>query len=238
MPMSTPETLIVEQVQIEGGPFTLEGALAYGEDVCRPRAAVVVACSHPLLGGNLHNNVVRGLGDGLAEQGLLSLRFNYRGVGQSQGPRRDVSRDVARMWETSHVDGEMDLHRDLQAATTFLRATVGPELPLALVGYSFGCALLPLVEPVLRPAAYVLIAPPLARHDYSALAQVRAPVLVIASEDDFATDADSLRAWFAELPKPKRLVLEPMGNHFFRGQEPWLVDTVLTFLEEQGALAS
>jgi hypothetical protein len=43
---------------------------------------VVLAGPHPLLGGTLHNNVVRGLGDGPARGGLATLRFNYRGVGQ------------------------------------------------------------------------------------------------------------------------------------------------------------
>ncbi len=107
----------------------------------------MLAGSHPLLGGNMHNNVVRGLGDGLAEGGWATLRFNYRGVGRSEGPRVDVARHMAEFWQTSHVRGEMDLWQDVQAAVEFLRSVIDPALPLALIGYSFGCALLPAALP-------------------------------------------------------------------------------------------
>jgi len=72
------------------------------------RGAVVIAGPHPLLGGNMRNNVVRCLGDGLAEMGFLTLRFDYRGVGRSRGPQGDVTRHLAEFWKTSHAPGEMD----------------------------------------------------------------------------------------------------------------------------------
>jgi alpha/beta superfamily hydrolase len=231
MPPVGSETLVVESVRFSAGPYSLEGELAYGEDVAAPRGAAVLACSHPLLGGNMHNNVVRGVGDGLAGRGLITLRFNYRGVGRSEGPPADVARHTAEFLKTSHAPDEMDLFRDVQRAVNYLRENVRAPLPLVLIGYSFGCALLPLVV-VPGRAAYVLIAPPLSRHDYMALARVRGPILVIASEDDFATDVGCLREWFDRLPAPKRLVLAALDNHFFRGHEPWLVDRVSDFLQE------
>jgi alpha/beta superfamily hydrolase len=225
---------VVESVCFPAGPYLLEGEFAYEESADAPRAGVVIAGSHPLLGGTMHNNVVRGLGDGLAEQGLASLRFNYRGVGRSQGPPVDVARHMAQFWETSHVEGELDLWEDLQGAVDFLAKTLGPGLPLVLIGYSFGCALLPRVRPEIGPAAFVLIAPPLGQHDCRDFARVQSPVLVIASENDFTFDAERLGQWFDQLPNAKHLIQASLDNHFFRSLEPWLVDTVCAFLEGQG----
>jgi alpha/beta superfamily hydrolase len=235
MPLPGPNNTVVERVWISAGQHLLEGELAYGEDMPAPRGAAVLACSHPLLGGSMHNNVIRGLGDGLAERGLVTLRFNYRGVGGSQGPTIDAARPVAEFWKTSHVPGELSLWQDVQAAIGFLRRSTAAVLPLTLIGYSFGSALLPYLGPA---AAYVLIAPPLNQHDYEGLLAVRAPILVIVSESDFTHNADRLRSWFDRLPAPKRLVQTPGDNHFFRGQEPWLMETVFAFLQDQAGVTA
>ncbi len=231
MPLDVTRT-IVECVRFSAGPYRLEGELAYTEGECTPCGGVVLAGSHPFLGGTMHNNVVRGLGDGLAEHGLVTLRFNYRGVGRSEGPTVDVARHMAEFWQTSHVSGEMDLSQDVQGAADFLRSTAGENVRLILIGYSFGCALLPSLRWAAPPAATVLIAPPLDEHDYSDFAAWQSPLLVIISEDDFAVDPARLREWFDRLPAEKQLVTASLDNHFFRGHEPWLVETVSAFLRE------
>ncbi len=232
MPLADARSTVIEGVQFPAGAHLLEGELAYPEETDGLLGGVVLAGSHPLLGGNMHNNVVRGLGDGLAERGLATLRFNYRGVGRSEGPSVDVARHMAEFWETSHVAGEMDLWRDVQGAVDFLCPLTGAGRPLVLIGYSFGCALLPSVRPSEPPAALVLIAPPLGKHDYSEFEKVKSPLLVIVSEGDFTLEPARLRRWFDRLAAEKELVQAPRDNHFFRGHEPWLVDTVSAFLKE------
>jgi alpha/beta superfamily hydrolase len=145
----------------------------------------------------------------------------------------DVARHVAQFWETSHAPDELDLGRDLQAAVGFLRLAVGPILPLALVGYSFGCSLLPRAVHADTPTPLVLIAPTVGTHGYDAFESAAGPKLVIAPEGDFAADPECLRRWFARLPGPRRLVPARGDGHFFRGQEGWLVETVGGFLHEQ-----
>lgn len=242
MPLPDINNTVVEWVLFPSGPHLLEGELAYnappfispasGEDEGGVLGGVVLAGSHPLLGGNMHNNVIRGVGDGLAERGWATLRFNYRGVGRSEGPRVDVARHMAEFWQTSHVPGEMDLWQDVQAAVTYLRPIAGPTRPLVLIGYSFGCALLPSVCRTISPAAVVLIAPPLGKHDYSDFAAVKSPFLVIVSDNDFTLETERLREWFDRLAAPKQLVQASLDNHFFRGHEPWLVEAISAFLEE------
>jgi alpha/beta superfamily hydrolase len=227
---SLPDTVVTELVRFASGPHRLEGELLYPE-AAPPTGAVVVANPHPLLGGDMHNNVVRGLGDGLAGRGLAALRFNYRGVGGSGGPRADVAEHLARFWETSHVADELELHADVDAAVAFLRAALPDGLPLAAVGYSFGCALLPRLRTLADLDALVLIAPTLAKHDYDPYRAVATPLLVIAPEDDFATDAGTVRAWFDGLAAPRQLVTTRRDNHFFRGHEDWLAQMVAAYLD-------
>jgi uncharacterized protein len=190
----------------------------------------VIAGPHPLLGGNMRNNVVHRLGDGLARAGLLTLRFDYRGVGRSEGPTVDVAGQVAEFWRTSHVSGEMDCWHDLQGAVEFVRQ-IEPRLPLALVGYSFGCALLPHVTPMEEIAALTLIAPTVTKHNYESFRTLSCPILVVASEDDFATNADALERWLGVLSMPRQMFRKQCDNHFFRGYEGWLVEAVSRFLE-------
>ncbi len=227
------ESLVVEAVRFPAGPYRLEGELAYS-DALPPVGAAVIAGPHPLLGGTMHNNVVRALGDGLAGQGLVTLRFNYRGVGHSEGPAVDVARHLAQFWETSQVPQDRELCDDLDGAIALARAVVaGADLPLVLIGYSFGCTLPPLARGGAEAAALVLVAPTVGTHDYEAFVGLARPLLVVASEGDFATDAGRLRAWFDRLTAPRLLVQERRDNHFFRAHEPWLVETVVSFLRSR-----
>ncbi len=230
MELVSPDSWVIEDIAFTAGTFRLSGELAYPEAEA-PRGAAVLAGPHPLLGGNMHNNVIRGLGDGLARRGLATLRFDYRGVGRSEGPAVDVAGRLAEFWQTSHVPDEIDLWQDVQGAVDCLRQIAGRDLPLALVGYSFGCALLPHVRA--PDAAFVLVAPTIGKHDMTPFLTVRRPTLVIASEDDFATDEEQLQRWFRQLAPPRRLVQERFDNHFFRGHEERLTETVFSFLCDQ-----
>src|SRR3954471_23759821 len=109
------DAVVVEEVRFRAGDYELHGRLAYPEAE-RVRGAVVIAGPHPLLGGDMGNNVVRGLGDGLAASGFLTLRFDYRGGGSSEGPEIDVARHFAEFWRTSHAPGEEEFWRDVQGA--------------------------------------------------------------------------------------------------------------------------
>jgi alpha/beta superfamily hydrolase len=221
--------VVTEDVGFRAGPYVLQGELAYPE-AGRGMGAVVLAGPHPFLGGNMRNNVVRRLGDGLAQKGLMTLRFNYRGVGRSQGPQVDVARQMAQFWQTSHASGEMEFRHDLQGAVDFARRAA-PGLPLALVGYSFGCVLLPEVWPPDDLAALALVAPTVTKHNYDGFLSVKSPLLVMSSEEDFATDGHRLEEWFATLPMSRQLVRQRCDNHFFRGHETWLTETIFEFLK-------
>jgi alpha/beta superfamily hydrolase len=230
MPPHCPsDALVVESVRFASGPYRLEGELAYGE-AGAPVGAVLLAGPHPLLGGHMGNNVVRGLGDGLARRGYVTLCFNYRGVGGSEGPPVDTAAHLARFWETSRVPDEAHHQDDLAAARDFLRWAAGDGLPLALAGYSYGCSLLPLAP---GAAPLILIAPTVGTHDYGGFDGLTNPKLIVAPEGDFAADAGRLLDWFDGLRQPKLLERPRLDSHFFRGHEDRLAATVADFLDEQ-----
>lgn len=112
------------RVEFKSDSLTLEGVLAT-PDGAGPFPAVIVCHPHPLYGGSMDNNVVDGLCAGLARQSLASLKFNFRGVGGSQG-------------SFAHGAGEQ---RDVSAALAYI--TTVHEIDtgrIGLAGYSAGAA--------------------------------------------------------------------------------------------------
>jgi uncharacterized protein len=229
MPPACPsDAPTVEAVQFHSGRWLLRGELAYGADTA-PVAAAVLAGPHPLLGGTMENNVSRALGGGLARRGIVTLRFDYRGVGASEGPATDATARLTQFWQTSRVDDEPGYVEDFAAAVDFLRSAVGATLAPTMIGYSFGCSLLATVPGMSAATPLALVAPTVGTHTYGLLSAA-APKLVVAPEGDFATDADKLMEWFGRLSAPKELLRPRLDGHFFRGHEGWLVDTVGRFI--------
>jgi uncharacterized protein len=221
--------IAVELVRFPAGSVNLEGKLAYPE-AQPPVGAAVLAGPHPLLGGSMDNNVLRHLGEGLAKRGWVTLRFNYSGAGGMQINR------LEEFWRSSHLAGEQEHAHDLDGAIDFLHGVLGRRLPLALIGYSFGCSLLPLALPAETPAALVLIAPAIGKHDLDGFTALTQPKLVIAPRDDFALDEAQLPAWFDRLPGAKELIRPCLDGHFFRGHEADLVEMAGSFLDRQRRL--
>jgi alpha/beta superfamily hydrolase len=219
---------ITENVWFASGENKLHGLLSYPEDA-NPHTAVVFAGPHPLLGGNMNNNVVKNICEGLALHFYAALRFDYPGVGQSEGSAINLPQRMAEFWKTSHITGEESFSCDLQAALGFLK-NLGQSLPLAIIAYSFGCSLLPLLTLPEQVYAAVLIAPTITKHDYSNFKAFKLPILVVTSEDDFANDNSCLDTWYDSLIMPRKRISRRCDNHFFRGHEEWLLQNVLEFL--------
>ena len=135
------ELVVAESVRFPAGGFLLEGELTYPEESV-PLAGAVVAGPHPLLGGTMHNNVVAALTRDLAHRGLATLRFNYRGTGQSEGPPVDVVSRLAEFWKTSHISEESAYQEDLVSTVSSSRkwwAKAHPWSELAIVSAARSC---------------------------------------------------------------------------------------------------
>ena len=232
--MTETSSLVVEKVSFCARGWLLDGNLSYPEEGT-VRGTLVIAGPHPHLGGDMENNVVKTLAEVAACHGMATLRFDYRGVGKSEGPPMDVGGRFAEFLATSHVSDEDDLWHDLHAGSMFLEREF-PSRLRAIAGYSFGCSLLPAALGYargdrLRGVPLVLVAPTVSRHNFDAFCRVAEPLAVLASEDDFATSVQDLDMWFSRLKMPREMHRRPCDNHFFRGHEEWVARTAVSFIQ-------
>jgi alpha/beta superfamily hydrolase len=182
----------------------------------RPRAAVVFAHPHPLHGGTMHTKGVYRGTKALASLGCAVLRFNFRGVGASEGT-------------FDNGVGELD---DMRAALDFMAAQF-PGVELWTAGFSFG-AYVALTVGALdeRVARLIGIAPPLHMYDLSAVRQSRKPKYFVQGELDELCPLADLQAFFDELPPPKKLAIVPGANHLFKDKMPELGAALVDVLED------
>lgn len=166
------------------------------------RGVSVLCHPHPQHGGTMENKVVQTLARAFVQLGYRSVRFNFRGVGESQG-----------RWD--HGVGEID---DAMAVIETWRE---PALPLALGGFSFGgyvasqaCARLAAIAPIER---LVLVGPATSSFEVAA---VPGDTLVIHGEADEVVPLQATLDWAR--PQSLPVVVLPGVGHFFHGQLPRL----------------
>jgi alpha/beta superfamily hydrolase len=158
----------------------------------------IVAPPHPVYGGSLENPVCNELAYGLWRAGWASLRFNWRGVGASQG----------------RITGEpAAADADYRAAVDSLAKNFSP--PLLAAGYSFGAAsALRVALADLRIGPLVLVAPPITMLADLELDKLRGPVHVIAGGADEYAPAEQLARLLEPLAHAQLDVI-PRVDHFF-----------------------
>jgi hypothetical protein len=163
--------------------------------------ALVAIVSHPLPteGGTMHNKVVTMTARALRECGATTIRFNFRGVGESAGTFDEGEGEIA----------------DLRAVVDWVRAA-RPDDSLWLAGFSFGAYVSLRVAPDARPDLLLSIAPPVGRSwDFDQVVHPACPWLVIQGEADEIVDAQAVVAWANAQKPPPDLVLMPETSHFF-----------------------
>lgn len=174
------------------------------------RGSAVFAHPHPMHGGTLHNKVVYRAALALARSGWETLRFNFRGVGVSEG-RYDAGR------------GEVE---DFQAALDEAERTAGR--PIVAGGFSFGSAVgLKAAAGDPRVAAFVALGVPLATESGRMVPVPVVPSLFVVGENDRFGPPEDLARFLAGR---HRMVVIPGADHFFEGQLDLLGETILEFL--------
>lgn len=218
-----------EHIIIPTARGRLAGILAYPDEA--PRGAVLVCNAHPLMGGSMTNNVTRAIGAGLADAGFATLRFDYAGVGESDGERLDVSGAMATFWTTGQTESDPEMLDDAFAARLWMQQCTG--LHCAIVGYSFGAWIATEISDDETPAL-CLLAPTIEKHDFSTALGDRAPLLVVVCSDDFTTKSVEPSAYFEGRHAPTRLV-QIDTDHFFRKREAEIVRACAAFLSEEAS---
>lgn len=183
-------------IPMRDGALVLEGIFVAGDEA--EEGGAVVAPPHPLYGGSMDSPVVSELAFACGRAGLATLRFNWRGVGASQGR-------ITGEWAAADQDylGALE-----QVAET-------TNAPVIAAGYSFGAATalrVGLRDP--RVAELLLIAPPIGMIESLAVDTFRGPIhVIVGGRDEFAPLAQ-LSARFEGLPNANLDVI-PKADHFF-----------------------
>jgi uncharacterized protein len=184
---------------IPGPSGTLE--LACALPATEPYQLALICHPHPLFGGSMGNKVVTTLERCFRDQGAATVRFNFRGVGQSAGV-------------FDQGLGESD---DLQAVFSFARE-IFPSLPLVLAGFSFGSFVATRMANQLQATELISIAPPVQSWDFETIHAPQMPWLVVQGEQDEVVAPDAVyRFVAAQKPAPTLLRL-PEATHFFHGK--------------------
>lgn len=207
---------IFERLSFDGPSGRLCGELAY-PSIGQPRFAALLVGPHPFMGGTMDNPLMKHVASALAEAGGVALRFDYGGTGGSEGRPIDVGDSMSAFWKTGHAPDDPDRILDVSAAREFLASL--NIWPAVLVGYSFGCFAALSGWAGSAPQAAVLISPTVARHDFRSLTGWATPLLIVHSDNDFATPARAVEQWVETLPEPKQRCCIDGRDHFFRNTE-------------------
>jgi uncharacterized protein len=161
----------------------------------------IVCHPHPLYGGNMHNKVVTTLVRAFQGLGVTTVRFNFRGVGQSDG-------------EFDNGCGEQE---DLLAVMAWAQQQFNKK-EIWLAGFSFGAYIAASVASQVPVNQLVLVAPPVQHFAMQTLTPlINAWILAQGEADDVVPAADVF-AW-AESRNPKPTILRfPNVGHFFHGE--------------------
>ncbi len=195
----------LKKVTITGESGLLEGMVHLPDG--EPRAVVVVAHPLPTMGGTMENKIVTTLAKTFAELDFAALRFNFRGVGESEGVFDEGNGEV----------------QDALAAVEFMRYQL-PDIPLILAGFSFGAYVQARAATHLHPLPHklVLIGPAVGRF---AMPHVPHNTLVLHGEQDEVIPLADAFDWAR--PQHLPIVVLPEAGHFLHGRLNQLKQIVL-----------
>jgi uncharacterized protein len=179
-----------------------------------PRAFGVVCHPHPLHGGTLDNKVVWTVARAFVQLGAPAIRFNFRGVGASEGRYDDGRGETA----------------DAAAAIAFGRRRF-PGCALWLGGFSFGAAVAVRAAGETQPDRLVLVAPGITRIDVRDAAPPQCPWLIVQGDADEVVPPATVLEWAQGLSPPQTVRVLAGAGHFFHGRINELREVVTGFMQ-------
>lgn len=214
--------------------LSLEAALTVPAEV---NGIVVVCHPHPKMGGTMNAPLLLALMEAFAGDGWAVLRFNFRGIGASEGEPGTGIEEVA------DAHGALDLAPTLAAPAPDGSLPLAPPLPLAVVGWSFGGAVALraaaerddldaciAIAPAIRPRPGITAGAP-APEGLSLPARTH----LIAARNDHLVSPEDCEAWATAAGATCSVM--PGANHFFWGKYDALAKEVTTHLPPTGSSA-
>jgi alpha/beta superfamily hydrolase len=200
---------------LEGPAGPLEAILETPADADASAVAVVLH-PHPQHEGTMHNKVAHTLARSFVGMGFATLRFNFRGTGESAG-------------EFAEGVGEL---ADAEAAIAWMCATY-PALSLWIAGFSFGAAIAVHAAVATAVDGLVSVAPAIRRTANTLTSQPTCPWLIVQGDEDELVDIEETIEWLNGLESGPELHVIEGAEHFFHGRLIDLREAVSEFVERQ-----
>jgi len=219
-----------EHVTFSSGADRLRGVLSYPEQA-EPEQAVLLCSPHPHFAGDMNNNVICSIAQRLAARCAV-LRFDYRGVGESEIVLAPGESAFAYWNAVEETKDYRDAVEDVSAAArTLLAATESLGLDLSVVGYSFGAAPgMLFAHRDSRVWKMVAVAPPLGKVSFAFLSDCRKPSLHLVGRKDFLYSDERIAAFRRSVGLAAQVVVLDDADHFFRGDEDLVVQRIEEYL--------
>jgi len=196
----------IKRVFIEG-TCKLEGVL----NVNGKKGGAVICHPHPLYGGDMHNNVVSAIEEGFFAQGYTTLRFNFRGVGGSEG-------------KYGEGKGEVE---DLMSSVDFLKSQIDSNASLILAGYSFGAWICSMAAPKMdRLDGLFLVSYPFAFYESALLKKYEGTIFLVGGESDDIGPVSQLMDAYKAMPTIQKSLKIIPTDHFYWGKEEEITDFI------------
>lgn len=206
-----------EKVLISSTGIRLEGLLSHNEALSF-KGGVIFCHPHPQYGGDMHNTVITTGVEAAWAEGLSTLRFNFRGVGGSEG---------------SYAEG-IGEREDVKGVIRYLGSKLkGTDPPLILLGYSFGAwAGLPVAAEEGRMKGLIAIAPPIELYDFTFLKGCRKRKFFVVGDQDPFCPVHLMEDLYRQMEEPKALSIIEGADHFFFTQHHLLIPLLREFFKK------
>ena len=197
------------------GGIDLDGVLIVPDELPGPFASVALCHPHPILGGNMDQPLVHRTARALERQGIASLRFNFRGVGESQGAFTMGKREPD----------------DAKAALNLLHAWKSIDSKrIGVMGYSFGATIaVKAALKVKRVRALAMVAPPTGSFPRGGYRRWKRPSLIVSGQNDLISIAGDVAAIAEETGPSIQTRLIPGADHALAGHEDQVAEILAAF---------
>lgn len=199
-----------ERFFLDGPAGKIEALLETPAGVAEPRAVAVVCHPHPQHQGTMLNKVAHTIARSFVQLGAPALRFNFRGVGRSEG-------------EFADAVGEVD---DALAALDWMHER-WPGAALWLGGFSFGAQVSLGAVQARKVEWLVTVAPPVERMQLEGFEAPRCRWLLVQGGADEVVDPAGVAAWAKSVSPPPEFEWLPGVGHFFHGRLNELREIIL-----------
>jgi hypothetical protein len=188
-----------KNLMINGPSGAIEAILEKKDDV-NLLGVIIICHPHPLFGGTMQNKVVHTISRACLHKNLMVLKFNFRGVGKSQGAFDD---GIGELDDAIHMINYVQIHY--------------PKMPIWIGGFSFGAGIAIQAASIKAPIGLISVAPSLSNPAMFIKNEPQCPWLIVHGAQDELIDINVIESWCKGLQVLPEIIILEEATHFFHG---------------------